>query len=241
MFYLKINEKIRSLIDKLPKLHFGFKYYCPHQLIALDEMEYLRKELANIKITFTDEEFKEIIKSTQSFYFHNTHTCLAPDSEKEKSLESSLENLTGDHISKKEKNPFVDFDKLEKNYKLRKKQEEEDEKLFKKSTIQKTSYNSLSYGFSMIASFFLLVLGSYYFGKQFLGLSESGTFKLTLVVTVIVFLSETCLLLLKMHKEQMKDIANNKTASNSFAYRFNKEYRNKIVNTNDPSIKNKKE
>ena len=93
----------------------------------------------------------------------------------------------------------------------------------------------------MIASFFLLVLGSYYFGKQFLGLSESGTFKLTLVVTVIVFLSETCLLLLKMHKEQMKDIANNKTASNSFAYRFNKEYRNKIVNTNDPSIKNKKE
>ena len=66
MFYLKINEKIRSLIDKLPKLHFGCKYYCPHQLIALDEMEYLRKELANIKITFTDEEFKEIIKSFSS-------------------------------------------------------------------------------------------------------------------------------------------------------------------------------
>ena len=238
MFYLKINDKITAYIDKIPHIHFGCKYYCPHQFIALDEMEYLRKELAKINIVFTDEEYKELLKSTTSHYFHQTHICQVPDTEKEK--EDPLESLSRDRISRKEPNPFVDFDKLEQNYKIRQKQQMEDEKLFNKSTtINKSSYNSFSYGFSMIASFFLLVLGSYYFGKQFLGLSESNTYKLVLVVTVIVFLSETCLLLLKIHKEQMTHASKERVVNNSFAYRFNKQYRNKIVNTNDPSVKSK--
>ena len=41
-----------------------------------------------------------------------------------------------------------------------------------------------------MSSFFLLVLGSYYVGKYFFGLSDSNTLKLVLVITIIVFLSD---------------------------------------------------
>ena len=86
----------------------------------------------------------------------------------------------------------------------------------------------------MILSFFLLVAGSYYLGKYFFEMSDANTFKLVLVITIIVFLSETCLLLLSLHKEDMKrqreGIKQGVSGyyKNSFAYRFNKDYRNKV-------------
>ena len=99
----------------------------------------------------------------------------------------------------------------------------------------------------MIISFFLLVIGSYYLGKYFFGLSDSNTLKLVLVITIIVFLSETCLLLLSFHKEDLKKqkegirSGQNKYYSNSFAYRFNKDYRNRIDNKYDKLFKKKVE
>ena len=255
MFYLIINKQIRRYIDMIKDKHFGCKKYCPLQIIALDEMELLRKELKKIDIDLTNEEFSKLIKSTESKYFHNVHICITPEEERKREerreMEKYLEESKKDRFPKKETNAFVDFEQFEKNYKDRKKHDEEEEKLFNKKNrdIDKTgsSVTSITNGFSMIISFFLLVVGSYYLGKYFFGLSDSNTLKLVLVITIIVFLSETCLLLLSFHKEDLRRekegirSGQNRYYSNSFAYRFNKDYRNRIDNRYDKLFKKKVE
>jgi hypothetical protein len=235
--------------------HFGCKKYCPLQIIALDEMELLRKELKKINIDLSNEEYNKLLKSTESKYFHNVHICITPEEEQkreeQREMEKYLEESKKDRIPKKETNAFVDFEQFEKNYKERKKHDEEEEKLLNKKNkdIDKTgnSFTSITNGFSMIISFFLLVIGSYYLGKYFFGLSDSNTLKLVLVITIIVFLSETCLLLLSFHKEDLKRQkegmrpGQNRYYSNSFAYRFNKDYRNRIDSRFDKLYKKKVE
>ena len=239
MHYLIISSEIKSYIEKIPNIHFGCKYYCPLQIIALDEMELLRKELGKINIKLSDEEYKKLIKNTESKYFQNIHICY-PKNNTNKIKEEEEENLFSDKflnkdkIPKKEENPFFNFETFEKNYQLRQKQKEENDKFFNKiNNKSNKSFNSINSGISLILSFFLLVLGSYYLGKNFFGLSNSNTYKLMLIVTIIVFLSETCLLLLKLHKDEMKEIEEGKgnydnIYKNSFAYKFNKNYRNLI-------------
>jgi hypothetical protein len=253
MFYLLINDQIRKYIDMIKGKHFGCKKYCPLQIIALDEMELLRKELKKIDIDLSNDEYNKLIKSTESKYFHNVHICITPEEEKkreeEKEREKFLEESKKDRIPKKEVNAFVDVDQYEKNYEERKKHDEEEKNLFnKKNTeIDKTgnSLTSITNGFSMIISFFLLVIGSYYLGKYFFGLNDSNTLKLVLVITIIVFLSETCLLLLSFHKEDLKrqkegiKTGQNRYYSDSFAYRFNKEYRNQVNNRYNNRFKKK--
>ena len=254
MFYLIINEQIRKYIDMIKDKHFGCKKYCPLQIIALDEMELLRKELKKININLSDEEYKNLLKNANPKYFHTVHTCITPEEEKKREEEREkqrfLEESKKEHIPKKEVNAFVDFEQLEKNYQERKKQEEKDEKLYKNSkrNLDRTgsSITSITGGFSMIISFFLLVLGSYYLGKYFLGLSDSNTLKLVLVITIIVFLSETCLLMLSLHKEDMKRQKEGVQSiggyyKDSFAYRFNKNYRNKVNNKYFQKFKTKKD
>ena len=111
-----------------------------------------------------------------------------------------------------------------------------------------SSYTSITNGFSMIISFFLLVMGAYYLGKYFFKLSDSNTLKLlALVITIIVFLSETCLLLLSFHKEDMRRqkegirTGRNTYYSESFAYKLNKAYRNNVNNRYNRSFKRKQE
>ena len=255
MFYLIINEQIRKYIDMIKDKHFGCKKYCPLQIIALDEMELLRKELKKIDIDLTNDEYNKLLKSTESKYFHNIHICITPEEERkreeQKEMEKYLEESKKDRIPKKDVNAFVDFEQFEKNYKERKKHDEEEEKLFnkKEKNIDRTgnSFTSITNGFSMIISFFLLVIGSYYLGKYFFGLNDSNTLKLVLVITIIVFLSETCLLLLSFHKEDLKrqkeGIKTGKSNyySDSFAYRFNKNYRNQVNNRYDKLFKKKVE
>jgi hypothetical protein len=234
--------------------HFGCKKYCPLQIIALDEFELLRKELKKINIDLSDEEYRNLIKSTESKYFHKTHVCISREEElkREEELERQkiLEESKRDRVPKKEVNEFVDFEKFEKNYQERKRHEEEEEKFYKKNKeIDKTgnSFTSITNGFSMIISFFLLVIGAYYLGKYFFGLNDSNTLKLVLVITIIVFLSETCLLLLSFHREDLKRQKEGKKNgqniyyANSFAYRFNKDYRNNINLRNNKSFKKKVE
>jgi hypothetical protein len=237
--------------------HFGCKKFCPLQIIALDEMELLRKELKKINICLSDEDFKNLLKSSEPKYFHSIHTCITPEEERkheeQREMEKYLEESKKDRIPKKEVNAFVDFEQFEKNYQERKKHDEEEEKLFNKNNreIDKTgkSFTSITNGFSMIISFFLLVIGSYFLGKYFFGLNDSNTLKLVLVITIIVFLSETCLLLLSFHKEDLKrqkeiiqkGESHNKYYSNSFAYRFNKDYRSSVNNRYDRMFKKKLE
>ena len=242
MHYLIISSEIKSYIEKIPNIHFGCKYYCPLQIIALDEMELLRKELEKINIILSDEEYKNLIKNTESKYFQNIHICYPPKNkeniikeEEEKENLFSEKFLNKDKISKKEENPFFNSEKFEKNYQLRQKQKEENDKFYNKINQKKdNNFNSISSGISLIFSFFLLVLGSYYLGKNFFGLSDSNTYKLMLIVTIIVFLSETCLLLLKIHRNEMKELEEgkgfNNIYKNSFAYKFNRNYRNLINN-----------
>ena len=255
MFYLIINEQIRKYIDMIKDKHFGCKKYCPLQIIALDEMELLRKELKKINIDLSDEEYKKLLNNSSPKYFHSIHICITPEEEKkkeeEREMKKFLEESKKDRIPKKEVNAFVDFEQLEKNYKQRKKQEEREEKLYNinKRNLDRTgsSITSITSGFSMIVSFFLLVIGSYYLGKYFFGLSDSNTLKLVLVITIIVFLSETCLLMLSLHKEDMKRQEEGKQTGgggyyrDSFAYRFNKEYRNRVNNQYFQRFKTKKD
>ena len=254
MFYLIINEQIRKYIDMIKDKHFGCKKYCPLQIIALDEMELLRKELKKIDIDLSNEEYNKLLKSTESKYFHNIHICITPEEERKREelreQEKFLEESKKDKNKKKEVNAFVDFEQFEKNYKERKKHDEEEEKLFNnksKQNIDRTgnSFTSITNGFSMIISFFLLVIGSYYLGKYFFGLSDSNTLKLVLVITIVVFLSETCLLLLSFHKEDLKrqkegiKTGQNRYYSDSFAYRFNRNYRNTVNQRYDGFYKQK--
>lgn len=77
MIYLKINDEIRILIEMIKdSFKLGYKEYCKHQLIPHDEFEILRKEMQfkNLK-TFSDEEYRNTIKSTESVYMHSTHIC----------------------------------------------------------------------------------------------------------------------------------------------------------------------
>ena len=60
MFYLIINEQIRKYIDMIKDVHFGCKKYCPLQIIALDEMELLRKKLKKIDIDLSNEELENM-------------------------------------------------------------------------------------------------------------------------------------------------------------------------------------
>ena len=136
MFYLIINEQIRKYIDMIKDKHFGCKKYCPLQIIALDEMELLRKELKKIDIDLTNDEYNKLLKSTESKYFHNIHICITPEEERkreeQKEMEKYLEESKKDRIPEKDVNAFVDFEQFEKNYKERKKHDEEEEKLFNK-------------------------------------------------------------------------------------------------------------
>lgn len=242
MFYLIINEEIRKYINMLKHRHFGCKYFCPLQLIALDEMELLRKELEKINVKLTNEEYLQLIKCAENKYYHNVHICNTPEEERKKEEEKErrriMEELNKETIAKREENPFVNFKEFEMNYRLRKEQEEKNDRLFNPHKISSKTggnFGSVTNGFSMIASFFLLVFGAYYLGKYFFGLSDANNYKLILVVTIVIFISETCLLLLKMHREDMKIQSSNmhkngfdKYWQNSFAYKFNKNYRNQI-------------
>jgi hypothetical protein len=220
MFYLKINEKIKELIDLL-NIQLGCKYYCKYQLIALDELEFIRRELKiqNIK-TLTDEEYEEIKKSSEKVYFHTTHICVVQNPE-DKLEETDDEKAFEELLKEKTNKPKKDTFEPNINYEFRLKQQEEEKN---KLTIKKDE-NSMSFAINMVGSFFLIVLGSYYLGKHLLELDDSVTYKLVLVVTIVVFIAESVLLMLKLHRESEKLGSYSKGKTNSFAYRFNRKYR----------------
>lgn len=244
MFYLKINDKLRKLINLITDLRFGCRDYCKYQLIALDEFEMLRIELANQKLKIlTNDEINEIKNSTEKIYFHTTHVCIHDNKEangflkdepsKEKGDEdfSDLESIMKTGGLKERKRPDV-IAKFRVTYDFSEKTE--DDKLFSKEVkLKEMSENTFSYGISMIGSFFLLVLGSYYFGKDYLGWSPANTLKLTLVVTIIVFFAEAFLLIIKLSKNE--DYSTKTASENikkySLAYQLNPKYRNSFFNS----------
>jgi hypothetical protein len=98
----------------------------------------------------------------------------------------------------------------------------------------------------MIGSFFLLVYGAYFLGKRVFKLNESYTYILTLVVTIVVFLSEITLLLIHIQQNELKEKYSDpnykiKYYKNSFAYQFNKNYRNHIKNPINKNVKSKQD
>lgn len=229
MFYFKINPGLKKLIEQ-NSFPLGCKYYCSTQIIALDEIELLHKELIKNK-KITEEEFKEMIKNSEKVYFNSTHVCQAPkDGEAESASSCDEAELLKDKIHKKRESPFVDWDKIDQEYELSQKQKGEEQKMtMDKSELTKIrSESSLSFAMSMIGSFFLLVLGAYYLGKHFLQMNDSATYKLVLVVTIVVVLSETVLLMIKLNKQTQGKLSTKEIREKSFAYKFNKNYREKF-------------
>ena len=257
MFYLKINEKIRSLLDLCTNLKFGCRDYCRYQIIALDELELLRIELANQNLKIlTSEEFNEIKNSTEKVYFHYTHVCIHDNKiSKEKKAEEILKDEMEEETNFNNKNnncenntidQFIKTDSLKErkkpdviakfrvSYDFTDKKDEEDKFSIQGNKIKETE-NTFSYGLSMIASFFLLVLGSYYLGRDYLEWSPASTLKLTLVVTIVVFFAEAFLLIIKLGKQEDNTNvkANDKIKKYSLAYQLNQKYRNSFLNTSN--------
>jgi hypothetical protein len=224
MFYLKINDQIKQLIELLNDRHIGCKYFCKLQLIALDELDYLRRELETKQLKkLTNEEFEELKKSSEKVYLHNIHIC--KDNQEATvditSDEDNIEEIMKDKVGRTKKDVFET--KIDYEYLAKQKEEET------KNTIIQKDDNSISYAVNMVGSFFLIVFGSYYLGKILFGLNEKNNFILVLVVSIIVFIAEAILLMIKLHKDSAR--MSNKTRENSFAYRFNRKYRNNFVKT----------
>ena len=236
MFYLKINDKIRKLIELL-EIQIGCKYYCRMQLIAFDELEFIKREIRNRNLNvLSDSEYDEIKKDSEKYYFHSTHICKAEnkadENKEEEDLEDRLlEEINKDKFVKKESNiePSIDYE-----YRLKQKDEEKNRINVKKDE------NSISFAINMIGSFFLIVLGSYYLGKYIFEWKDANTYKLVLVVTIIVFIAEAVLLMIKLHRDTVKVNMNGQSRNNSFAFRFNKKYRN-TLSKNKIHTKEKKE
>jgi len=260
MFYLKINEKIRALIDLCKSVKLGCRDYCKFQLIALDEFELLRIELENQNIKILSlEEFNEIKNSTEKVYFHSTHVCIHDN---KISKEKIAEEILNEELLQEDLNSFNQKTNIDKNYidgninnykqdsikernkkpdviaKFRVTYDFSDDKhkdelaLNSKGNKIKETENTFSYGVSMIGSFFLLVLGSYYLGRDYLGWSQANTLKLTLVVTIVVFFAEAFLLIIKLSKEDTSQNikASDKIKKYSLAYQLNQKYRNSFLN-----------
>jgi len=255
MFYLKINEKIRELLNLYKNVKLGCRDYCNYQLIALDELELLRIELANKNIkNLSLEDFNELKNSTEKYYFHSTHMCIhdnkmpkekiAEQMQKEE-LEDNEQNMDLNNIdnpqllfskgnSLKERNKADVITKFRVTYDFVDEKEKDDKTLNTGNKIKETE-KTLSYGISIIGSFFLLVLGSYYFGRDYLGLSPANTLKLTLVVTIIVFFAEAFLLIIQLSKqeESKKYKVSENIKKYSLAYQLNQNYRNSFLNQNN--------
>lgn len=254
MFYLKINEKIRELLDLCKNIKLGCRDYCHYQLIALDELELLRIELINENIRIiTSEEFDDLKNSTEKVYFHSTHVCIhdnkmPKDKIAEQIHKEELEDYEqeigkdtndpqqifskGDSLKERKKADVIA--KFRVTYDFNDDKKIEDESINSGNNIKETE-NTFSYGISMIGSFFLLVLGSYYLGKDYLGWSPANTLKLTLVVTIIVFFAEAFLLIIKLSKqdESKKYKVNDNIRKYSLAYQLNQKYRNSFLNQNN--------
>jgi hypothetical protein len=88
----------------------------------------------------------------------------------------------------------------------------------------------------MIGSFFLIVYGSYYLGKYVFEMKDSNTYKLVLVITIVVVIAETLLLIIKLNKDSEKVYTNKSLKENSFAYKFNRKYRSTFVDTDRTKV-----
>ena len=238
MFYIKINILLREYLNSVKdSFKLGCKDFCKFQLIALDEIELLRKELELKGVKkFSNEEFTEFLKSTEKVYFNSIHIC--DDSrvkeENSESLNDStcldeeliMHELRKDKVREIKKNKYFDTGAADHSSK--------DEEFLKNQNADEIkkirAESSLSYAFSMVGSFFLIVLGSYYLGKHFFKLEDSNTYKLILVITIIVLIAEMFLLIIKLHKADETKLNPGKIKERSFAYRFNKKYREKFVN-----------
>ena len=236
MFYIKINEQIKEYLNSVREsFKLGCKDFCRFQLIALDEIELLRKELELKGIKkFSNDEFTEFLKASEKIYFNSIHVC--DDSKpKEENLDSIndaclddefvMNELKKDKIREINKNKYFDTGAADHSIK-----EDEFVKYGGADDIQKIkAESSLSYAFSMVGSFFLIVLGSYYLGKYFFKMEDSSTYKLILVITIIVLISEMFLLIIKINKTDQTKLNPGKIKERSFAYRFNKKYREKFA------------
>mmetsp|Transcript_18650 Transcript_18650/g.19295 ORF Transcript_18650/g.19295 Transcript_18650/m.19295 type:complete len:272 (+) Transcript_18650:13-828(+) len=257
MHYLKLNDEIKDLIQLIPevqnkKIFLGCKPFCKSQIIATDEFELLRKLLKenNIK-DISSEEFKRLKSSTKVAYFLNHHVCSAPctnntqkstsselstDKDSEESQmneEEILKELARDKIPEKEKpglfDPNIDYDNLNK---LQKEINEESGK-YSFSTRE----SNLNYGINILGSFLLIAIGTYCFCDFILGLKKETTLKITIVVTIVVLIAEAFLLIIRLDKDTKREIRGKGLDKKSFAYKFNREYRERV----DKELQERKE
>ncbi len=224
MFHLKINDKIKNLL-KESELKFGCVDSCPDQLIPFDEFQLMIRSLGN---KITPKEAQEIQNSTSIYRLTNLHICKVENKEEDDNMsDGEIERqLKTDKIARSEepgllKNAIVDYKKIELEQKII----EENKSSLKSQTEEKE--NTVTFGFNMIGSFLLIVLGAYYLGKYYFEMEDQNTYKLVLVITIIVIIAEGMLLILKLNKYS-KIVPTSSQIENSFAYRFNKSYRNKF-------------
>lgn len=244
MYYFKINDLIRELINVIPdviekRIFIGCKPHCKSQIIALDELEMLKKLLKEYKIKdINNEEFKELKNSTKSAYFMKTHICEGNDNLKSSSYDNddsyntinsvnyniiNDQDNTKDSIKKRNKKDLFDTE-IDYDYQFKLQKELNDNN---KNAFQVRESN-IGYGISMLTSFFLIVMGIYYLCDLVLKLSRETTLKITIVTTIVVVIAEAFLLLIRLDRDDKKNFNRANLNKNSVAYKFNLEYKNKV-------------
>lgn len=247
MHYLKLNDELKNLISLVPdvknkKIFLGCKPFCKSQIIALDELELMRKLLKESKIKdISPEEFLELKSSTKSAYYVNYHSCKYEETKSSNNNENNNEKETSNNYNEKEILAELKKDKVPEKEKpglfkpnldyeyMTKVQEELNNEAANKHKFSVRESN-LGYGFNIIGSFFLVCFGCYYFCDMLLNLKKENTYKIMIVVSVVVLIAEAFLLMIKLDKETKNEIRGKGLDKTSFAYKFNKEYREKVDN-----------
>jgi len=222
MLYYKISPLLRELINK-SQISLGCIESCNKQLIALDEFELLLKKLNPEDLLKVKNLKKEAVYQTNS----NIHVCDRNENEDDYAeLDRLLEDKTRETFNKKT-NPFqVDIDYQEV---LRERKEKE---LYSSSSnsSKPEQENTLAFAYNMVTSLIFVALGSYYLGKYVLEWKDAHTYILTLIISIVVIFAESILLMMKLHKNNRDLYKSNgeKLKKTSFAYGFNKSYREKF-------------
>jgi len=233
MLFYKINSELRDQINK-SKLKLGCIESCDKQLIALDEYELLLKGLNGQELN----KIKSLKKDAIFLSTSNPHICKRDTNKEEDDDDKYLNKLLEDKIAEKPNkkiNPFkveIDYEEIQR--------EKKEKELYATNTnssnaIKPENENNLAFAYNMVGSFIFVALGSYYLGKYVLEWKDAHTYVLTLIISIVVILAESILLMMKLHRSN-RDLyrgQGDKLKKTSFAYSFNKSYRDKFKEFNE--------
>ena len=211
MIYLRQTEELKKYISSV-KTHLGCRSSCKMNLISIDEFNLLFMLLKKQGAIVGSEEIEKIKKKAKHIYFHSTHICTQPADDDEDN-ETTIEELLKDKVFTREEPIFkskLDYDAMDNR------QKEEKQSIGK---ALKQAETSVGFGLNLLFGLFLIAYGAFQFCKSYMEMEFEPSLLVTLVVSIVTLLAETMLVIIRLGKNAKV------TEDDSFAYKFNKNYR----------------